>query len=1118
MNSNLRNVIFTYWRDYTQLPKTFLALLLISLLTITPSKASDNPSEKRISVAIQNGNLSMLFSDIEKQTSYKFLYNDQILDLNQTISINENNKTVDEILNKILTGLECNYTILEDNLIVITPKNDSKANITIKGKVTDISTDEGIPGANVYLKTNKMQGTITDMDGNYTLEVPGGESTLVFSFIGFNNEEIEVGSSSVIDVALIPGIESLDEVVVVGYGTQKKSDLTGSVMKVGEEDIPNVSVSNPVQSLQGQVSGVAVLTDNQPGSRPTLRIRGSGSINAGNDPLYVVDGFPLMNGDINDINMSDIESFEILKDASSSAIYGSRGANGVVIITTKKGAKGMNEVSFNTSYGIQTAARLPELLERDDFIDFINEAYTYSSGSPVYDDDNPAPEYNTDWQDEAIKDQAAIKNISLSFRGGNEATTYMLSTNLFDQDGLLEASGYNKFTARTNVTHEFNNWLKVGTNLQAGRSSQDIRDNATGDIFRYGWPTFPIKDEEGEWYYANQDANYSSYIEGTFNPVAEGKEVTDNITTDRLLGDIFVELNLGDHLTFRSNFGVDLSSAKEYEYGSTLSSLGINNSGYGEGGQTYSKQFSRLNENILTYSNVFNHIHRLSLTGVYSYQDYTYEDLYLYGTGFTSDETGANDMSLADEDNITYSSDKYSNKLASYTARVSYVLMDRYMLTATGRYDGSSRFGSNHKWGFFPSVGLGWRVNEESFMSDMSWISNLKLRASWGQTGNQEIDNYLSLQSLSSVYYIFDSSPILGYETELGNPDLKWEKTTQIDLGIDLSLYNRIDLAVDYYTRRTNDLLFDVPIPTTSGYTSMYQNVGEVMNKGFEVSAHVRIIDRKFKWDVSGNIANNSNEITKLYNDVESINLGSYSAGLAKYLKVGDPVSGIWARESAGIINSDAELQEYQEIRSGAEMGEEMYVDHDDDNSISTSDYICIGSTEPDFTYGISTSFEYKNLRLDIYGFGTGEFASIAGVDNNSGYGTGYSSSTCSYLLYGENQILNSNYIPTKYAYDRMWSESNNDGEFPRAGAQGVYLSDRTNGGWKYFVLKSVKLTYDLKTISKLNNMGWLKKASCFIDLQNYMNYANHRGYNPENGDVSYPWSKTVLLGLSTKF
>ncbi|MFG4000750.1 SusC/RagA family TonB-linked outer membrane protein [Flavobacterium aquidurense] len=972
-------------------------------------------------------------------------------------------------------------------------------NKMVTGSITD-SNGVPIPGANIIIKGSQVS-TISDFDGKYSISANTG-SILIFSYTGSQTIEKTVAQSSTIDIILADEISELKEVVVVGYGTMKKSDLTGSITQIKGDVLNTVTSSNPLEAVQGRAAGVAVLNnDSSPGASPKIRIRGNGSVSAGNDPLIVVDGFPLVNSNLNDISSNDIESMEILKDASSAAIYGSRGANGVILITTKKGKKGQNNLEIVGTSGISTPTRMPKTLSRDNFISFINDAYTYSTGKPVYSATNPAPNTNVNWQDQVIKNMAQMQNYSLSFSGGKDNTTYLLSGNIFSQDGIVEASGFKKMTLRTNLNHEYKPWLTVGTHLQVGRSQRDIRNNPTGDIFRYGWPTIPVKNPDGSWHYATEDPSVSSYFEGTWNPVSEAAEMTNETSSDRVLGDVYAHFKPMKNVTFNTNFGVDISNEKQYEYYTSKSTAGIGSGSTGTGSQYYRRQTSQLTDNILSYSNTWNDKHSFTATGVYSWQEYVYEDLGVRGSGFLNDATGANDITYADRGSITNSSNKYSSKLISWTARTSYAYDEKYLITLTGRYDGSSRFGNNNKWGFFPSVGLGWRIDKEKFLKDNTTITALKLRASYGVTGNQEIGNYQSLSKLVKANYVYENNPIFGFVETIGNPDLKWERNIQYNVGIDLTLWNRFDLNLDFYQRQTSDLLYNVPIPTTSGYSSMLQNIGEVKNVGFEVTAKVQIIDSDFKWDVSTNFSKNKNEIVSLYGDVQRINIGSSSAGIAKYLIVGQPVNSVWARESAGIIKTQEQLTAYQQIRPTAKLGEEMYVDKNGDKIINNDDYSNIGSTSPDFFYGVSTNLSYKNMTLDIYGQGATGLASDE--DNN-------------YMIFGENQIQNRNYIPTQYAYDRMWSPTNTNGNFPRAGAQEVYLSNRTNGDWNYFVIKNIKLAYNLSKVIK--HSDWIKQLNVYVNAQNYINIANHRGYNPESGSVNSPYVKTMLVGFSAKF
>jgi TonB-linked SusC/RagA family outer membrane protein len=1104
-----KNMACPYFPEINLKMKLTTILLLVSLLKIQASTYSQNT---KITLNVKEATIEQVFNKIAAISEFRFLYESDTIDLNRKVSLNVEKKDISEVLQILFKGTAVAYKMNDRQILLTVRKGKGKAANGIKpqevvsqkqeinGRVVD-SKGQPLPGANI-LEKGTNNGVQTDLDGKFYLTISNKNAILSISYLGFVSQEIVVNDKTVLTVMLLEDSATLDEIVVVGYGTMRKSDLTGSITQIKGDVLNTVSGSNPIEALQGKASGVAILnSDASPGATPTIRIRGNGSISAGNEPLIVVDGFPLVNNNLNDISSNDIESMEILKDASSAAIYGSRGANGVILITTKKGKKGQNRLEVLSSTGIATPARVPKLLGRTDFIKFINDAYTYSNGKPVYSSSNPAPNYSVDWQDEVIRDLALTQNYSVAFSGGNDKTTYMLSGNIFSQDGMVEAAGFKKITARTNLNHEFKPWLTVGTHLQVGRSQREVRDNPTGNIFRYGWPTIPVKNPDGSWYYATEDPAVSSYFEGTWNPVSEASEVTNELSTDRVLGDIYALFTPVKNVTFKTNFGVDIANEKQYEYYTSLSTAGIGSGSTGAGGQAYRKKTSQLTDNILTYSNTWKDKHRLTATGVYSWQEYIYESLSVKGSGFENDATGANDMSYASKESIATISDKYSNRLISWTARTSYSYADKYMLTVTGRYDGSSRFGANNKWGFFPSVGLGWRVDKEIFMEHNDLITGLKLRTSYGVTGNQEIGNYKSLSSLQKAYYVFNNNPILGFVETIGNPDLKWERNIQYNVGVDISLWNRLDLNLDYYTRRTSDLLYNVPIPTTSGYSSMLQNIGEVKNTGLELTAHVSILDADFKWDVTANASKNNNKVVKLYGGVDKINLGTSSAGIARYLIVGEPVNSIWARESAGIIQTQAQLDTYKVISPSAQLGEEMYVDHTGDHKINSDDYINIGSTSPDFFYGIATSFSYKKLSLAIYGQGATGLASDS--DDN-------------YMVFGENQIQNRNYLPTQYAYNRMWSPENTSGTFPRAGAQEVYLSNRTNGDWNYFIVKNIKLGYDFSSILKKSD--WIGELNIYVNAQNYINFSNQRGYSPESGSMNFPYTKTMILGFNAKF
>lgn len=634
-------------------------------------------------------------------------------------------------------------------------------NKTVSGIVVD-KAGEAVIGASVLVK-GTSNGTITDFDGKFTLSNVPEKGIITITYIGYEGQDISIAGKNTLKVILAEDTETLDEVVVVGYGTQKKTDLTGSVMSVKSEDITSVTANNPVQALQGRVTGVSVVTDSRPGKSPTLRIRGNGSISAGNDPLYVVDGFPLMNGSLNEINANDIASMEVLKDASATAIYGSRGSNGVIMITTKTGAKDSKSLTLNANYGFQMPGRLVETMNHEQFVDLINSAYMNSKGITIYNDENPAPNIHTDWQRETIKSSSPVQDYSISLNGTSGDTQYMMSGGVYLQDGLLSNYDYNKYTFRTNLQHKFNNFIKLGTHMQytyseGGLATTTNYDGALTELWRYGWPTLPVYREDGSYAIPNDNPAISSYFDSgiKWNAVNYYNEVKRESSVSRLFGDIYAEFQLAKGLTFKTNFGLDIANTRDYNYITSDYTL---STGTGQGGNGYSKKISRITENILTYTNTWEK-HRLTATGVYSWQNYIYEDLSIDGKGFANDETGAWDISQASRETVDYGSDKYQNSLVSWTGRVSYAYNDRYLLTATARYDGSSRFGANNKWGFFPSVGLAWRASQEAFLIDNKYITNLKLRASFGVTGNQEIGNYKSLAQLNADNYIYNDGEL----------------------------------------------------------------------------------------------------------------------------------------------------------------------------------------------------------------------------------------------------------------------------------------------------------------------------------------------------------------------
>lgn len=599
----------------------------------------------------------------------------------------------------------------------IMPQQQTKS-MHVRGIVRDAQ-GEPLIGVSVVPSDDQKQGVITNMDGQYDIVVKGN-TTLRFSYVGFATQTVKVVPGGQFDIKLVEDNDMMDEVVVVGYGTMKKSDLTGSTTSLRNEAITSVMAANPIESLQGKSSGVAVFTNNQPGEAPTLRIRGSASINAGTDPLYVVDGFALTDGNMNDINPADIESMEILKDASATAIYGSRGANGVVMITTKKGSKGKHNITAHANLGVQMRSRLIETISGQEFIDYINKANVAQGGTAPFPNGYNGPFY--DWQKGLINSSALTQDYGVTLDGMSGETRYMFSAGYYDQDGLLDPQGYEKFTAHTNLDHKFNKWFSLGANMQFTSSRQNIMtDPVTNDVFRSGWPTDLPKNDDGSW-------NIIQHGE-VFNPFADMAATSDNIKNLRFIGNFYAQVDFSKHFNYKLNIGYDTKTTNQYRFLGSQTAKGIqSNSTTGSGLHKWARQESRLMDNILTYSNQWGD-HRMSLTGVYSWQDYKYRYSQMSGN-FSNDALGAWNFASADQASIKVASDIYSNKLISWTARGTYAYKDRYMLTATIRFDGSSRFGSDSKWGTFPSVGLAWRASEEDFLKGNKVITDLKIRGS----------------------------------------------------------------------------------------------------------------------------------------------------------------------------------------------------------------------------------------------------------------------------------------------------------------------------------------------------------------------------------------------------
>jgi len=866
---------------------------------------------------------------------------------------------------------------------------------TVKGKVTD-EKGEALIGVNIIVKETS-KGTTTDLDGMYSIEVAGPNSVLTFTYLGYEPKDVVVNNQTVINVTLSPDSKVLSEVVVIGYGTQRKSDLTGSVSSVKENELLERPSPSLNQALAGRMAGVQVNNNSgRPGGRTTVRVRGFSSINSSNNPLYVVDGVMLPQGTQNQfsnaidyINPNDIVSVEVLKDASSTAIYGARGANGVILITTKKGKAGEGLVTYNVDMSVNTTGpNKPDVLNAAEYIAVEDLAWRnmekydpagWKAGKWAY--LNPklrrtdprvwnadgSPKFDTDWFKESTQAKLS-QNHQLGFNGGNERTQYAFSMGYRDDQGLIKTTYMKRYSGRFTIDDQIKPWLKVGGTLSYNNQSErlsDVNDAVSRQIVE-DFPFLPVKYEDGT-YANNRDFPFA---EGTFSSVHRlyGRQFI--LNTQTTLGSFYANIKLAEGLEFRSVAGVNIQTQENNQ--SQTRTLAIANRG--EASVSNRKETFWSLENYLTYNKSINKIHNINaLLGV-SWQQTDIFGISGNSRTFATDYFGFNNLGAAGVIGGV-GSDGAQFSFNSYFGRVNYSLKNKYLVTVTGRSDGSSKFGENEKFAFFPSGALAWRVSEEDFLKGNSVISNLKLRTSYGLTGNSEIPAYSSLSLLSSNYAtVIGDARVSGTGiSRLANPNLQWEKTAQTDIGVELGLFNnRLNVELDYYYRLTTDMLLDAPVPSTSGYTTIRRNVGSMENQGLEFSLNATIADRgKFQWTSFFNISANRNKVLTLATPSDIFNVGGPNfTNPTNIIRIGEPVGSFWGLTRLGIW-SEAERDQaakFTSYRNGLTIlpGDIKYKDVNGDFAITDADRSIIGNGSPDFWGTLSNTFRFGNLDLTL--------------------------------------------------------------------------------------------------------------------------------------------------------
>ncbi len=967
--------------------------------------------------------------------------------------------------------------------------------------VTGRVTDEGgtpLEGVSVSVK-NTANSTSTNAEGHYSVGAKQG-NVLVFGYVGYGTQEMEVGDNLTLDIKLVPKQEALDEVVVVGYGTLKRRDVTGAIASVSGQKMSEYVVPNPIQGLQGRAAGVMVTTNTgAPNGDFTVRIRGSNSIRGGNDPLYIIDGMPSSPSSINSL---DIESVEILKDASATAIYGSRAANGVVLITTKRGKSGAASIAYDVNYGIQSQIKKLDMMNATEWATFYNEQQLNDVGKTYFTDEQiAAMGIGLDWQSLVFQD-APIQNHNLMVMGGTEKARVLVSASAMTRDGIIPNSKYDKYNLRSNIDYNFNDRFDLQLNMvytRTGRSDQNSGGGNRGGSLIGGTlaspPSLQPYNEDGS--YRNLQLAYPFMSNALLNPFNILNETSSK--TNANLGNINLALGyeLIKGLSLRTSLGIenndyqtDYYRTSKYLYGSSNASI------------TNQHDMTIVNENILNYHTEIND-HELDAVGGFTYQQYIGKSSSMSGSDFISDAPQTGQISGASIFGIP-SSGYTKWVLMSYLGRINYSFKGKYVATVSARADGSSRYSKGDKWGFFPSAALAWRISQEQFLSDVDWLSELKLRAGYGRTGSTAISPYATLNMLSQ-----GKTPINGdmgtfYAPSTTLPaNLRWETTDQVNIGLDIGLLtNRLRITADYYDKITKDLLNAVILPPSSGYGNTIRNIGKMGNKGIEVMVEGDVISKEqLRWTLSGNISTNRNKVISLYggDDVYGSNVNlSYINDFIHLIREGEPMGVFFTYKENGYTD-DGNLQ---------------YVDRDDNGTLSVADKVITGNPYPDFTYGINSDLSYKGFDFSFFFQGSqGNDLFNVGETANLDQGMG---------LNLRREVLYSHWKPDNSP------EVNAAAKYPRVSRSiAVQYSDRFIEDASYLRLKNISLGYNLP----LRQWGvqWCNQLKVYVSAQNIWTITKYTGMDPEvnslDGNINigvdylrYPNVKTVSFGARVQF
>lgn len=1138
--SGIKNL---YVRKSLMIMKISAILLLLALHV-----SGKNYGQETINMNERNISIEDVLKKIEKQSDYRFFYSNDILSKQNLISIDVANAPIQRVMLELFEGTNLVWKLLKNKNIVLAEVEKTNAVMqglqkVISGVVTD-ENGEAIEGATIQVKGTNT-GVVTGPNGHFTISANPGD-ILVISSVGYTGQEISIESQDNLQIVLLRSAGDLNEVVVIGYGTQKKTDLTGSVASIGQRRIKDLPVTGFDQALKGQAAGVQVIQNTgSPSSGLTIRIRGNSSISAGNDPLYVIDGFPVSGGSrgtegvpsggnpLNNINPADIESIDILKDASATSIYGSRGANGVVIVTTKSGKSGKAKIAFDTYIGVQKITKQLNVLNAKQFADYFiesrNNGFIQSGGDPttpngsrgaylipaIYLDSSKWIE--TSWQDQIYR-TGLVKNFNVSANGGNENVKYSISGGYLSNKAILIETNLKRYSFRSNIDANLSKKLRVGVRFSPSYTinnevnSDGFFNNAIVNMALRLPPVVGPFQADGSYtnILAMRNVNSLGSIGVLDNPIAKAREDQYDLTQARILGNSFFEYEILNHLTFRTSLGIDANFNNIHRFlSSKTGRTSVAPPNPPSGNALFSQEIEWLNENLLTYNKIFGGIHNLNAIAGMSSQKDDYKVVSVAGINYPNDNvqyvSAAGTIQSGSENRNQFS-------LVSYFARFNYSLNDRYLITATARTDGSSRFGEKKKYGFFPSGAVAWRMSEEDFMKNAKFVSNLKWRVSYGVSGNNNIGNYSFLPNMVNSTYVLGGTPAVANAISAGrlaNPLLTWETKNTLDLGLDLGLLgNRVQFTGDIYNSVTKGLLLNVNIPSVSGFTSALLNIGKVQNRGVELTVNAKILPNDLSWNSNFNISFNKTKVLELGGSQVDFILSGNSKTV-----IGKPMGLFYGRVTDGIFQTTQEIAASPPQDNNPKPGDRKFKDVNKDGKVDNNDLDFIGDPNPKFIFGFTNSFGYKNIDLSIL--------------INGSYGNNV------YYNYGVGANLAGNLNQDAVVLNRWRSpDEPGNGKVPRTVFGVTTLSDTPSDFFifdgSYLRLSNITLGYTFPR--NLSNKIRLQNTRIYLGAQNIFTLTKYPGYDPEIASGGgnplqtgvdagiYPLAKIFLVGLNIGF